>query len=183
MINIIVLFSNTNDARKIRNALVQSGIEVTAVCTSASQVIQRFGDLEEGLIVCGYRYTDMMIYELREYLPAGFEMLVLVSKAHQQDVEYLEHTTIIQMPVKLFALVSKAQSLLSMMMEKKRKRKRKKILRTPEEEEMIKKAKQLLMENNQISEEQAHSYLQKRSMDSGVTLVETAKNIIESFIC
>lgn len=36
------------------------------------------------------------------------------------------------------------------------------------------------MENNRISEEEAHRYIQKRSMDSGVSLIEMAKMIKES---
>ena len=43
--------------------------------------------------------------------------------------------------------------------------------------EVILDAKKLLMERNHMSEEEAHRYMQKCSMDSGNNMVETAKMI------
>ena len=43
---------------------------------------------------------------------------------------------------------------------------------------MITQAKYLLMERNGLTEEQAHRFLQKKSMDSGVGLVQTAKLVL-----
>lgn len=43
---------------------------------------------------------------------------------------------------------------------------------------LIKKAKELLMERNNMSEGEAHRYLQKCSMDSGTNLVETAEMVL-----
>lgn len=42
----------------------------------------------------------------------------------------------------------------------------------------ILEAKQLLMERNHMTEEEAHRYLQKTSMDSGTNLVETAQMLL-----
>ena len=42
----------------------------------------------------------------------------------------------------------------------------------------IDKAKALLMERNNMTEEEAHRYLQKCSMDSGTNMVETAQMVI-----
>ena len=44
--------------------------------------------------------------------------------------------------------------------------------------ELIKKAKDLLMERNNMTEEQAHRYLQKTSMNSGNSMLDTALMII-----
>ncbi len=38
------------------------------------------------------------------------------------------------------------------------------------------------MQNNQITESEAHTYIQQRSMNSGVGLIEMAKMIKESLI-
>ena len=43
---------------------------------------------------------------------------------------------------------------------------------------MIEKAKAFLMERNRMTEEEAHRFLQKCSMDSGNSMVETAQMII-----
>ena len=44
--------------------------------------------------------------------------------------------------------------------------------------ELINEAKALLMERNNLSEEEAHRYIQKRSMDNGTGLTETAQMIL-----
>ena len=38
--------------------------------------------------------------------------------------------------------------------------------------------KKLLMERNQMSEEEAHRYIQKSSMDTGTSIVETAQMVL-----
>ena len=43
---------------------------------------------------------------------------------------------------------------------------------------MISEAKALLMERNHMSEEEAHRYLQKSSMDSGTNMLETAQMVL-----
>ncbi len=40
------------------------------------------------------------------------------------------------------------------------------------------KCKKLLMERNQMSEEEAHRYIQKSSMDTGTSIVETAQMVL-----
>ena len=51
-------------------------------------------------------------------------------------------------------------------------------LNSKEEQEMITEAKVLLMERNNMTEEEAHHYIQKRSMDNGTGLTETAQMIL-----
>ena len=51
--------------------------------------------------------------------------------------------------------------------------------RSDEDREVIRQAKSLLMERNGLTEDQAHRLLQKKSMDSGVNLVQTARLVLE----
>ena len=50
--------------------------------------------------------------------------------------------------------------------------------RSERETRLIEKAKELLMERNNMSETEAHRYIQKCSMDSGTNMVETAQMVI-----
>ena len=59
MANIIVAFSKPEDAKSIKNILMRNGFEVIAVCTSGAQVLSQLDDLSSGIVVCGYRLTDM----------------------------------------------------------------------------------------------------------------------------
>ena len=45
----------------------------------------------------------------------------------------------------------------------------------------IRRAKELLMDVNRMSEGEAHRFLQKRSMDAGLRLEQTARLVIETY--
>ena len=51
-------------------------------------------------------------------------------------------------------------------------------LRSKEDQQLIAKAKAVLMERNGFTEEEAHRYIQKRSMDNGTGLVEVSQMIL-----
>ena len=55
------------------------------------------------------------------------------------------------------------------------------IQRSAEEERLICRAKAVLMEVNLMSEAEAHRFLQKYSMDTGLRLAETARLILERY--
>ena len=50
--------------------------------------------------------------------------------------------------------------------------------RSKEEQDLINEAKALLMDRNNMTESEAHRYIQKCSMDSGTNLVETAQMVL-----
>ena len=51
-------------------------------------------------------------------------------------------------------------------------------MRSAEEASVIESAKRLLMERNNMTEDEAHRYLLKHSMDNSISLVETAQMLI-----
>ena len=61
---------------------------------------------------------------------------------------------------------------------RRRKRRMQPKVRNATDEKAIKDAKELLMARNHMTEEEAHRYLQKTSMDSGTNLVETAQMVL-----
>ena len=79
MANIIVAFSKPEDAKSIKNILMKNGFEVVTVCTSGAQVLSQMEDLNGGIVVCGYRLTDMLYSELRECMSAENAMLMIAS--------------------------------------------------------------------------------------------------------
>lgn len=179
MVSIIVLFPKKEIARNIRNLLVKSGFDVTVVCVTGSQVIQRMEGLEEGLIVCGYRCADMIYSELLEYLPTGFRMLLLASQSCLDECDDKDVCHLV-MPLKTYELIEKVRLIVNEIQAGRKKRRQRPKQRSREELELLEEVKQLLMENNRISEQEAHSYIQQRSMNSGVGLMEMAKMIKES---
>ena len=175
--NIIVAFPKQDNARNIKKILMQNGHHVDAVCSTGAQVLQSAGELGGGIVVCGYRFVDMMYTELHEYLPVQFEMLLVASPANcgNRDVENL---VCLATPLKVNELLDTVEMMEYTITRRRKKLKQIPKERTKEEQELINEAKALLMERNNLSEEEAHRYIQKRSMDNGTGLTETAQMIL-----
>jgi len=175
--NIIVVLSKLDDAKNIKNILVRSGIAVAGIATTGAQALSQADNLHDGIVVCGYKLTDMMYDQLHECLPKGFEMLLMASQTVVNDC-YGNDIVCLSMPLKVHDLID----TIGMMSDNIERRRRKKRLqpktRTPEEEADIKAAKELLMQRNHMTEEEAHRYLQKCSMDSGTNMVEAAQMVL-----
>lgn len=177
MANIVVLFSKIENAKNIKNILVRSGFSVAAVCTTGAQAIQSAEGLEDGILVCGYKYSDMMYSELYEYLPKEFEMLLVASPRLLGDG--VENDIVkLAMPIQVHDLVSTVEMMDYNIERRKKKLRSKPKVRVEKDKEIIWQAKVLLMERNNMTEEEAHRYIQKSSMDNGVNLVETAQMVL-----
>lgn len=177
MTNIIVLFPKEGDARNIRNLLVRHGFSVAAVCTSGSQALSYANSLSDGVVVCGYKYQDMLYTQLKECLPPHFEMLLVASERVFGECAGSK-VMCVSMPLKVQDLINTLEMMCAHMARRKRKVRSKPKARSEEEQKTIQEAKELLMERNHMTEEEAHRYIQKCSMDSGTNLVETAEMVL-----
>lgn len=177
MPSIIIAFPKIEDATNIKNALVRNGYEVNATCTTGAQVIGIANDLDGGIILCGYRFPDMHYSELNNYLPKGFEMLLVASALKLEECTD-NNIVCLSMPIKMQDLLNTLQMMSYNYSKRKKKDKDKPKLRSEEDKIIISKAKLVLMERNNMSEEEAHRYIQKTSMDSGTNLVEMAEMIL-----
>lgn len=172
MIGIIIVFSKQTTAVMIRNILLQNGFNVAGACTSGGHAVQIADTMEEGIIICGYEISDMTYHELREYVPASFRFLLIASESlWEGDIE--EGVQGIGLPVSGNDLISALNAILSKMKADKLRNKMLGRERSEKELEQIAAAKRLLMEQNGMTEAEAHKYLQKCSMDSGNSLMET----------
>ena len=52
MTGIIVALPKMDDARNMKNLLVRSGYQVTAVCTSGAQALAQTDNLDDGIVMC-----------------------------------------------------------------------------------------------------------------------------------
>ncbi|MGO5052746.1 ANTAR domain-containing response regulator [Lachnospiraceae bacterium LCP25S3_G4] len=177
MRNIIVVFPKKENATNIRNLLVRGGFDVSLVCTTGAQVMNHADVLDEGIVITGYKVSDMLYTDLREYLPDSFEILLVASPDKWQG-ENMDGVIGLPMPIKVHDLLNTVEMLLYNMEQKRRRRRLEKKKRNDKQEEIIKSAKKLLISRNNMTEEEAHRYLQKNSMDSGTNLIETAEMVI-----
>ena len=175
--NIIVVLPRLEDAKGIKNVLVRGGFTVTGICTTGAQAISQMDGLQGGLVVCGYKLTDMVYSELHECLPPGFEML-LIASGHLLGQCGEGGIMCLTMPLKTGELLSTVGMMAESIEHRRRKAKQEPKTRTVEEEAAVRKAKELLMDRNHMSEGEAHRYLQKCSMDSGTNMAETALMVL-----
>lgn len=177
MTNIIVAFPKMEDAKSIKNLLVKNGFSVTAVCTSGAQALSYADEFHDGIIICGYKLADMIYAELHGNLPKGFEMLLMTS---QRLLAETTGSNIIglAMPLKVHELISTVGMMSQGIVRRRKKQREKPRVRNEEEASTIMKAKRLLMERNHMTEEEAHRYIQKHSMDNSTNMVETAQMVL-----
>lgn len=180
MVNIIVAFSRPEDGRNIKNILVKNGFPVTAVCTSASQVLAQAGDLRSGIIVSGFRFGDMTCRQLGRQLPPEFDLLVIASPIKWSG-ENMGEIVCLPAPFKVCDLISTVRMIEGMQNGRLRQRRSQPAGRSEEESRIIGRAKAVLMERNRMTEPEAHKYLQKCSMDSGTGLVEAARMVLSLY--
>ena len=82
------------------------------------------------------------------------------------------------MPIKVNDLLSTLQMMMQSQLRRRRKARIQPRQRSEEEQKIIDQAKILLMEKNNLTEPEAHRYIQKCSMDSGNSFVESAQMVI-----
>lgn len=178
MVNIIVLFSKTEDAKAIRNLLVRTGFNVVGVASTGAAAIAMTDDLGDGIVVCGYKYPDMMYNELRQDLPDHFDMLLLAGRSNWVDCRG-GGIVCVEMPLKTADLIDTLNMMVQTIERRKKAKRKGPKIRNEKDAAIIRQAKELLMERNNMSEEEAHRYIQKTSMDSGTNMVETAQMVLE----
>ena len=85
MADLIIAFPKLDDAKNLRKLLVRNGYDVNMVCDSGAQIVGAVNELDGGIIISGYKFSDMHYSEINDYLPKGFNMLLLASPAKLAD--------------------------------------------------------------------------------------------------
>ena len=91
------------------------------------------------------------------------------------DVIYLP------LPLKAYDLVDTVSDLLTDIHRRLKREREKPNKRSSADQGVINQAKSLLMEKNELTEEEAHRYLQMRSMDNETNMVEAAYMVLLVF--
>ena len=175
VVGIIVAFPKPEDSRAIRSLLSRNGFNVVANCTTGASAINRADDIGEGIIITGYKLPDMLYSDIVDNVGSSFEVILLASK--NRLMEDNTGVATLEMPLKVRDLINSVEMMENQILSKRHKIKRKPGARSPEDQAIINQAKEALMTVQNLTEEQAHRYLQKNAMDSGCTMVEVAKMV------
>ncbi|MBR1742130.1 MAG: ANTAR domain-containing protein [Lachnospiraceae bacterium] len=177
MADIIVAFPRIEDAKNLRKLLMRNGYEIHAVCDSGAQIMDAVNRSDGGIVISGYRFSDMYYREIYDYLPKGFQLLLLASPAKLSENDISDMLTL-PMPFKMQDLFHTIDMMMVEYRRYQKRQKRKPKARSETEEKTILKCKELLMERNGMTEDEAHHYIQKLSMDGGNSFSETAEMIL-----
>ena len=174
MDKIIVAFESEKSGERIRDILENSGTADCIGCRSADQVKRLIHKQRINTVVCGFKLADDVAENLFHDLPDHCSMLLI---ANQEQLDMLSTEDIFKLPTP----VSKGDLNASVRMLIQFGHRLEKFVRPQRNEEemaLIQKAKELLINRNGMMEEEAHRFLQKRSMDTGAKMVQTAQLVL-----
>ena len=173
MRQVIVAFERQSNCDRLREALESGGEFTCLTCRSAAQVKRTVGKLRLDLVVCGFKLADESCESLYYDLPQRCAMLMV---APQDRLDLCAAPGIFRLP----APVNRTELLASVRLLAQLAQAREAPIRRSElEREAVERAKELLMARDGMTEEQAHRFLQRRSMDRGVRMAATARQVLD----
>lgn len=170
MKDIIIAYPSKNTALQLRSFLESEGFHVSYVCALASSVLNIAQELNEGIVICASLLSDMSAVSLAEQLPFGFDVISLSKNGRES---YMGNIIDIPMPLHKEEFLQTVSILVSTHSSFTQ--------RNKADGEMISNAKLILMKVKDITEGQAHKYLQQESMRTGKKIAAIAKEIVNDF--
>lgn len=161
----------------MKNILQRNGYQIRAVTSSVSQALREAQQYDSGIIVASYKLADGMAVELYDELADRYRFLIIGPREYTEGRSRSD----------LFSLnpplntkdILETMETISLNFTRWRKKIRSAPRKRSEEEiKIIERAKALLIDRNGLTEEEAHRYLQKASMENGTGIVETASMIL-----
>ncbi|MCR5610117.1 MAG: ANTAR domain-containing protein [Lachnospiraceae bacterium] len=177
MLSLIIAFPKLEDAKKLKLILQRNDYSVAGIFTQGRDVLDIADKMNNGIVICGYKLEDMNYMTLKDSLKPGFTML-LVTTNTKVESGLVKDVSYITAPLTQQKLLSAVTDITEEYYKQSKQRRDRNLNRPDEDKALILSAKELLMRKNDLTEPEAHRYMQKISMDSGSSMVETAKKIL-----
>ena len=173
MERIILAFSSDKAAEKLKIMLEATSYYVEpSVCRSGAELLRRLGEVDDPLVIMGFKLPDLTVNHIYEAAGDECRILAVVRADHAEDIIY-DEILALPLPITRARLIDSVNILLGNIPDNK-----KNISRSADELKLVERAKLFLMERFNMTEEQAHRFIQKRSMDTGARFTDTAKAIL-----
>ncbi|MDD6213738.1 MAG: ANTAR domain-containing protein [Firmicutes bacterium] len=170
MQNIVLAFAKDNTSQKVRRMLASYGYEIYACCHTKAELMRCTQGIDNLLVITGFKLPDATCDEIADDIQAK---IMAIIKPEQRD--YIQNSDIFLVP--LPTNVARLGEAVDMLVKRFAINKKKE--RSEEDKKIIETAKLYLMEHYLMDEPAAHRFLQKHSMDTGSTLVKTARMILK----
>lgn len=184
---VLIVCSKPELLKDLRALMVHQGYSSTEYSLSASAARRKLDFFEPELIIINAPLQDELgidfVLDIADKTDAG--IVILAKHEHLDEMQYrLEKVgaLILPKPINKMILIQTAKFAAQS-------RKSLKGLKTQNEDlekrmqdrKIIEKAKWILVEKLNMTEPQAHRYIQKRAMDSRISQIKVAEEIIQSY--
>lgn len=170
---IIAAFSREEVSQKMKRILESGGLRVAGVCKSVSEIIRAAADMDNVFVIMAQRLGDGDADDVYDAL--GGCTVMVAAKPEKRALIENEGILFLPLPTGREEILRAASMAVS---PPRKKRGAAKPQRSEEEQRLIGQTKRYLMENYMMTEEQAHRFIQKRSMDMGMRFADTARMIL-----
>lgn len=174
MRDIIIASQNPQAAERIRAILQSAHIFASNIYRTGAEVLSFASIRPDAVVVCG-KLPDMTAVTLASMLPNGFDIVWLVPSGEPEPL-YRSNLITLNMPLNRMEFLNTVRMLCVNESEQTRPRK---TVRSESEETLLRDAKERLMIRHHFSEREAHKLIQRRSMETGMRLLEVARLITE----
>jgi len=176
MERIVVAFQNGHAARQVRDLAESAGIAACVLCPTAAAARRVLLAQHISGVVCGFKLPDGTAAELSLDLPPRCGMLLL---ARPEQLELCPQEGILRLaaPVTRRDLLASI-GMLAALGGGRSGEAPAAARHSGEERLLIREAKELLMGRHGMTEELAHRFLQKQSMDLGMRMSQTARLVL-----
>ena len=83
--NVVIAFPKIEKREKHPKHSYEKWLSGGCSLHDRGQALQNVNALDGGILICGYRFADMMCSEIQAYLPANFEMLLVGSQSNTME--------------------------------------------------------------------------------------------------
>ncbi len=180
----VVIASNTSSfVSSLRTKLNASGYEVVAVSLDSYDLMRRSKSLASDVIILDDELPGTSTVTLVEMLVLQKQNVIVVGKSYKKSFyQQQSYVEFVEKPIQLSVLLTVLRLLTKYgQTVKKLETKVDKLEKKQKSDKLIQKAKRLLQAEENLSEDEAHQYLQKRSMELRISKEELAKRLIKRY--
>ena len=172
--NIFIAFKSKKTTVSIAKMLVSEGMGITSIIRRVSDLSSALSYYKGGIIITSCVFDGVHIDELLTDIPDGYTVIAVGSKEQIDNCE-ADHLFKLAVPLHKNDLIC-AIEMMSTLESAYHPVNRGK---SNADERLIDRAKHYLIDTYSMTEEQAHRYIQKKSMDTGRKLEDIARIILE----
>lgn len=176
MVRTVVAFEKDETRDRMAQLLEKAGIPVRFCHRSGAEVIRSVKLMGSGVVICDHKLADMSVDRLAHQLHGQARFLVLAKPA---QLALCEDPSLFKLPAPISA--GELRGAVNVLLQMDELTARETIpQRSEADQELVTRAKARLMDRHGFSEDQAHRYLQRMSMNAGEKLAATARRVLSS---